>query len=134
LFTLTRPERLNTITGMMGRELCGFFDGLRNDYGACIVVMRDAGRATGRPVMAHAFDLIVRGSTVVNGTGGEPFEADIAVKDGKIARIGTVSGSAAEEIDAKGLLVTPGFVDIHTHYDGQAICDAPAAGPSSVLL
>ena len=51
-------------------------------------------------------------------------EADVAVKDGKIAAVGKVSGKGAEEIDAKGLLVTPGFVDIHTHYDGQATWDS----------
>ena len=48
-----------------------------------------------------------------------PFEGDVAVKDGKIAQVGKVAGGGAEEIDAKGKLVTPGFVDIHTHYDGQ---------------
>jgi N-acyl-D-aspartate/D-glutamate deacylase len=70
------------------------------------------------------FDLVVRGGTVADGTGTGVREADVAVKDGKIAEVGTVSGAGAEEIDAKGLLVTPGFVDIHTHYDGQAIWDS----------
>src|SRR5262245_10224929 len=74
--------------------------------------------------MAKAFDLLVRGGTVADGTGSPLHEADIAVKDGKIAAVGKVSGSAAEEIDARGLLVTPGFVDIHTHYDGQATWDS----------
>ena len=64
------------------------------------------------------YDLIVRGGMVADGTGAALHEADIAVKDGRIAAVGKVSSSAAEEIDAKGLLVTPGFVDIHTHYDG----------------
>jgi N-acyl-D-amino-acid deacylase len=68
-----------------------------------------------------SYDLIIRGGTIVDGSGGEPFVADVAVKDGKIAAIGAVAESAAEEIDATGKLVTPGFVDIHTHYDGQAI-------------
>jgi N-acyl-D-aspartate/D-glutamate deacylase len=59
----------------------------------------------------------------VDGTGAEPFSADIAVDDGRIAEVGTVSGAARETIDADGLLVTPGFVDIHTHYDAQATWD-----------
>jgi len=80
--------------------------------------------------MATDFDLVVRGGTLADGTGAALHEADIAVKDGKIAAIGKVSGKAAEEIDAKGLLVTPGFVDIHTHYDGQATWD-PFVTPSS---
>lgn len=66
------------------------------------------------------YDLIIRGGTVVDGNGGEPFVADVALRQGKIVAVGTVKGSAAEEIDATGLLVTPGWVDIHTHYDGQA--------------
>ena len=74
--------------------------------------------------MSKEFDLVVRGGTVADGTGAPMHECDVAVKDGKIAAIGKVSGKAAEEIDAKGLLVTPGFVDIHTHYDGQATWDS----------
>ena len=73
--------------------------------------------------MAAHFDLVVRGGTVADGTGGELFEADVAVRDGRIAEIGRVAGAGREEIDASGLLVTPGFVDIHTHYDGQATWD-----------
>ncbi|MDT5316779.1 MAG: N-acyl-D-amino-acid deacylase [Mycobacterium sp.] len=68
-----------------------------------------------------AYDLIIRSGTIVDGLGGEPFVGDVAVSDGIIAAIGTVAGEAAREIDATGLLVTPGFVDLHTHYDGQAI-------------
>ena len=71
--------------------------------------------------MSESFDLVVRGGLIVDGSGGDPFTADIGVRDGRIAAIGTVSGAGAEEIDATGKLVTPGFVDIHTHYDGQAI-------------
>jgi N-acyl-D-aspartate/D-glutamate deacylase len=70
------------------------------------------------------YDLIIRGGTVADGTGNGTRETDVAVKDGKIAAVGAVSGKGAEEIDAKGLLVTPGFVDIHTHYDGQAMWDS----------
>jgi N-acyl-D-aspartate/D-glutamate deacylase len=73
--------------------------------------------------MEKAYDLVIRGGTVVDGTGDPGFEADVAVKDGVIAAVGKVSGTGAEEIDARGQLVTPGFVDIHTHYDGQATWD-----------
>ena len=66
------------------------------------------------------FDLIIRGGTVLDGTGADAQTADIAVENGKIAEVGRVEGRAQQEIDAKGALVTPGFVDIHTHYDGQA--------------
>jgi N-acyl-D-aspartate/D-glutamate deacylase len=65
-------------------------------------------------------DLVIRGGTVVDGTGAAPFEADVAVQGGRIVAVGPVAGRGVEEIDAKGLLVTPGFVDIHTHYDAQA--------------
>jgi N-acyl-D-aspartate/D-glutamate deacylase len=69
--------------------------------------------------MRREFDLIVRGGRVVDGTGAEPFEADVSVEAGTIVEVGKVTGYAKEEIDATGLVVTPGFVDIHTHYDGQ---------------
>jgi N-acyl-D-amino-acid deacylase len=68
-----------------------------------------------------AYELIVRNGTIVDGLGGEPFTGDVAIADGLIAAVGDVEGEAAKEIDATGLLVTPGFVDLHTHYDGQAI-------------
>src|SRR6185312_16751137 len=68
-----------------------------------------------------AYDLIIRGGLIADGSGGALYTADVAVKDGRIAAVGAVAGEAAEEIDAAGRLVTPGFVDIHTHYDGQAI-------------
>src|SRR5476649_2148690 len=76
------------------------------------------------------FDLVIRGGTVADGTGTGTREADVAIKDGKITSVGAVSGKGAEEIAAKGQLVTPGFVDIHTHYDGQATWD-PLLAPSS---
>jgi N-acyl-D-aspartate/D-glutamate deacylase len=69
------------------------------------------------------YDLIVRGGLVVDGSGASPFEADVGVKDGRLAAIGSIAGTATQEIDARGKLVTPGFVDIHTHYDGQATWD-----------
>ena len=64
-------------------------------------------------------DLVIRGGNIADGGGGDLFEADIAIKDGRIAEVGKVLGKGKEEIDAKGKLVTPGFVDVHTHYDGQ---------------
>ena len=75
------------------------------------------------------WDLVVRGGTVVDGTGMRGFTADIAVVDGRIARIGRVVERGAQEIDADGLLVTPGFIDVHTHYDVQLDWD-PLATPS----
>ena len=70
--------------------------------------------------MAAQYDLVVRNGTIVDGTGGERFRGDVAMADGKIVAIGEVAGTGAEEIDATGRIVTPGFVDIHTHYDGHA--------------
>jgi N-acyl-D-amino-acid deacylase len=80
--------------------------------------------------MANEYDLVIRGGTIVDGTGATPFEGDVALKDGRIAAIGKVTGSGKDEIDARGQLVTPGFVDIHTHYDGQAVW-ADRLSPSS---
>jgi N-acyl-D-amino-acid deacylase len=70
---------------------------------------------------AATYDLCIRNGTIVDGLGGEPYVGDVAVADGMIAAVGSVDGDAAREIDATGLLVTPGFIDLHTHYDGQAI-------------
>lgn len=68
------------------------------------------------------YDLVIRSGTIVDGLGGEPYVGDVAVRDGLIVAVGDVNGEpAAREIDATGLLVTPGFVDLHTHYDGQSI-------------
>ena len=64
-------------------------------------------------------DLIIRGGTIVDGTGTTPYEGDIAITAGKITEIGKITASAPEEIDARGKLVTPGFIDLHTHYDAQ---------------
>jgi N-acyl-D-aspartate/D-glutamate deacylase len=77
-----------------------------------------------------AFDLVIRGGTVVDGTGSAPREADVGIIGNRITAVGTIPDSGAEEIDAKGKLVTPGFVDIHTHYDAQAVWDTHMA-PSS---
>ena len=70
-----------------------------------------------------AHDLVIRGGLVADGRGGEPRRADVAVDGGTITTVGPVPGRGAEVIEADGLLVTPGFVDIHTHYDGQATWD-----------
>jgi N-acyl-D-amino-acid deacylase len=77
-----------------------------------------------------SYDLIIRNGTIVDGTGAPSFTGDVAVKDGLIAAVGKVQGDAAKEIDAAGKVVTPGFVDVHTHYDGQATWDQEMA-PSS---
>src|ERR1700754_5238255 len=70
--------------------------------------------------MSSSPDLVIRRGNIADGLGGEMFEADIAISGGRIAEVGKVLAKGKEEIDAKGKLVTPGFVDIHTHYDGQA--------------
>jgi N-acyl-D-aspartate/D-glutamate deacylase len=68
-------------------------------------------------------ELVIRGGTVVDGTGVAPRTADVAITDGTVTAVGEVHGDARRVIDAEGALVTPGFVDIHTHYDGQATWD-----------
>ena len=83
--------------------------------------------------------LVIRNGTIVDGTGGEPFEADLAVSDGKISAIGGNIAKGVEEIDARGKLVTPGFVDVHTHYDAQVTWSerlSPSSwnGATTVLL
>ncbi|MEY4472986.1 MAG: hypothetical protein RL671_1290 [Pseudomonadota bacterium] len=77
-----------------------------------------------------SYDLIIRGGTIVDGTGEARFTGDVAIKGGLIAVVGTFKGDATDEIDATGKIVTPGFVDVHTHYDGQATWDQEMA-PSS---
>ena len=69
------------------------------------------------------YDLIVRGGSVVDGTGADARTADVAVRDGIVVEVGSIEGSATREIDADGALVIPGIVDIHSHYDGQATWD-----------
>ena len=76
-------------------------------------------------------DLVIRGGTIVDGTGRAGYAADLSLQDGRIAAIGPNLPKGREEIDAVGKLVTPGFVDIHTHYDGQAIWDSHMA-PSTL--
>lgn len=80
--------------------------------------------------MQPDYDLVIRGGTIIDGTGRDPVEADVGIRGTCIEAVGTISGKGAEEIDARGKLVTPGFVDIHTHYDAQAVWDSHLA-PSS---
>jgi N-acyl-D-aspartate/D-glutamate deacylase len=76
------------------------------------------------------YDLIIRNGTIYDGKGGKPYLADLAISGKTIAKIGDIEESGSEEIDAKGKIVTPGFVDIHTHYDGQVTWD-PYLRPST---
>lgn len=75
-------------------------------------------------------DTVIRGGTIVDGTGAPSFTGDVAIENGKIAQVGGKAGPGKRDIDANGLLVTPGWVDVHTHYDGQATWDSELA-PSS---
>ena len=74
-------------------------------------------------------DIVIRGGTIVDGTGKAAFSGDVAIAGGRIAAVGGKLGPAKREIDAAGLMVTPGWVDVHTHYDGQAMWD-PLLAPS----
>ena len=69
------------------------------------------------------FDHVITGGTVVDGTGAEPRTADVAITDGRIVEVGEITGEARNRIEADGALVTPGWVDVHTHYDGQVTWD-----------
>lgn len=77
---------------------------------------------------AHAdYDLVIRGGRIVDGTRMPAFVGDLAIKDGKVAALGRIPGKGAREIDAKGLVVAPGFIDVHTHYDAQLNWDPYAS-------
>lgn len=80
--------------------------------------------------MPAQYDLVIRGGTVADGAGGPLVDADVAITGGRIAAVGKIDGAGSEEIDARGMLVTPGFIDVHSHYDGQAIWD-PRLLPTS---
>jgi N-acyl-D-amino-acid deacylase len=81
--------------------------------------------------MSRSYDIVVRGGLIVDGSGGEPFIADVGVRDGRITCVGTLAGSGEAELDARGCLVTPGFVDLHTHYDGQVTWENTLSPSSS---
>src|SRR6201996_3744 len=77
--------------------------------------------------MMAQYDLVIRGGTLVDGTGAPGRIADVAVAGGRVAAIGAIEGEGAREIDAAGRVVAPGFVDIHTHYDAQLLWDTTAS-------
>ena len=84
-------------------------------------------------------DLVIRGGTIVDGSGSDRFEADVAIKDGIITCVGPIAGAGVEEVDARDRLVMPGFVDVHTHYDAQAtwaseITPSSCNGVTTVLM
>ena len=98
-----------------------------------------AAQATEGYVFAMTHDLVIRGGTIVDGTGRAGFAGDVAIDGDRIVEIGDVSGGAERTIDADGALVTPGFVDIHTHLDAQLAWDPDATsscwhGVTSVVL
>lgn len=83
--------------------------------------------------------MVIRGGTIVDGTGGEMFEADVAIAGDRIVEVGRIAGRAKHEIDARGKLVMPGFVDVHTHYDAQVtwanqITPSSCNGVTTVLM
>src|SRR5712691_6939957 len=85
------------------------------------------------------YDLVIRGAMVVDGLGHEPVRADVAVRDGRIAAVGAVGSDAAEIVDAGGLALMPGIIDLHTHYDAQVTWDpmlspSPSLGVTSVVM
>src|SRR5438094_951980 len=93
----------------------------------------------GAPTMAEHFDLLIRGGTLVDGTGAPARPGDVAIRDGRIAALGAVPGAARRVLDAEGAVVAPGFVDIHTHYDAQVFWDrmltiSPWHGVTSVVV
>jgi N-acyl-D-aspartate/D-glutamate deacylase len=76
-------------------------------------------------------DTVIRGGTIIDGSGKPGYTGDVALEAGKIAQVGGKIGPGKREIDANGLLVTPGWVDVHTHYDGQAMWDQELAASAS---
>src|SRR5258705_9875528 len=85
------------------------------------------------------FDLLIRGATVFDGSGAAPVTADVAIRNGRIAEVGRRSGGARRVVDADGLALMPGIVDVHTHYDAQITWDrtlspSPALGVTTVVI
>ena len=84
-------------------------------------------------------DLVIRGAVVIDGLGNEPARADVAVKAGRITMVGKISEDSLQTIDANGLTLAPGIVDLHTHYDAQVTWDAtlspsPSLGVTSAVM
>ena len=89
--------------------------------------------------MGDRFDLVIRDGTVIDGTGGPARTADVAIFDGIIVEVGPVTATGRDELDAKGLIITPGFIDVHTHYDAQVtwaqqILPSSCNGVTTVLM
>src|SRR3989442_8527277 len=82
-----------------------------------------------RPEEHPMHDIVIRGGTILDGTGQAAFRGDLAINGETLAQVGGKAGPGRREVDAAGLLVTPGWVDVHTHYDGQAMWD-PLLAPS----
>ncbi|RYY97534.1 MAG: D-aminoacylase [Comamonadaceae bacterium] len=80
--------------------------------------------------MDTTYDLLIRGGRIADGLGSPLFEGDVGIRDGRIVAVGRVEGEAREVLDAAGAVVAPGFVDIHTHYDGQAVWDSTLGSSS----
>src|SRR6266403_828260 len=95
----------------------------------CVALAKRASSSLATLEERSMHDIVIRGGTVIDGTGKAAFTGDVAIAGERIAEVGGKLGPARREIDATGLLVTPGWVDVHTHYDGQAIWD-PLLGPS----
>jgi N-acyl-D-aspartate/D-glutamate deacylase len=101
--------------------------------------LRRPGRGGWVAAMSDGLDLAIRGGVLVDGTGAPSREGDVGIRGGRIAEVGTVRGPAARTLDARGLVVAPGFIDIHTHYDAQVFWDrmltiSPWHGVTSVVV
>src|SRR5438045_6089542 len=99
---------------------------LRDSRGAFMLLHRPSSRR--ESLSMH--DIVIRGGNIIDGTGAPAFAGDVAIDGEKIVAVGGKAGPAKRVIDADGMLVTPGWVDVHTHYDGQATWD-PVLAPSS---